>query len=65
LCRAVSNSTIEAAIRAGAQTVETISERCGAATECGKCRHTIEVMLIGMGLPVSQTAEPRPRRSRQ
>jgi bacterioferritin-associated ferredoxin len=65
LCRAVSNTTIEAAIRAGAQTVETISERCGAASECGKCRHTIEVMLIGMGFPVSKTAELGQRRSKR
>ena len=48
LCRAVSNTTIEAAIRAGANTVEMVGEQCGAATECGRCRHMIEVMLAGL-----------------
>ena len=56
LCRAVSNTTIEAAIRAGANTVELVTERCGAANACGKCRHTIEVMLTGLANPVSKTA---------
>jgi len=62
LCRAISNTTIEAAIRAGATTVEMVSERCEAATECGRCRHMIEVMLAGLGEPVSQTAQDARRR---
>jgi bacterioferritin-associated ferredoxin len=65
LCRAVSNTTIEAAIRAGASTVESVSERCGAATQCGKCRHTIEVLLAGLATPPGNTpAQTEPRSSR-
>jgi bacterioferritin-associated ferredoxin len=56
LCRAISNTTIEAAIRAGATTVEMVSEQCGAATECGRCRHMIEVMLAGLTPPAGPTA---------
>jgi bacterioferritin-associated ferredoxin len=60
----VSNTTIEAAIRAGANTVEMVSERCGAATQCGKCRHMIEVMLAGVAGSVGNTPQPTKRRSR-
>jgi len=63
LCRAVSNTTIEAAIRAGANTVEEVSERCGAASACGKCRHTVEVMLAGLEAPARKTALNAQRRS--
>jgi bacterioferritin-associated ferredoxin len=65
LCRAVSNTTIEAAIRAGAKTVAMVSEQCGAATQCGKCRHTIEVMLAGLAAPTRDTPHHSQRRSRR
>ena len=45
LCRAVNSTTVEAAIRAGAVSVETVGEQCGAGTVCGKCRNTIERLL--------------------
>jgi bacterioferritin-associated ferredoxin len=59
----VSNVTITAAIRAGANTVELISEQCGAATQCGKCRHTIEVLLAAERGAVGNTPDPTQRRS--
>ncbi|MEO5838873.1 MAG: (2Fe-2S)-binding protein [Acidimicrobiales bacterium] len=65
LCRAVSNTTIEAAIRAGANTVELVSEQCGASSQCGKCRHTIEIMLTGLAAPVRKNALNAQRRSRR
>ena len=50
---------------AGADTVDMVIERCGAASQCGKCRHTIEVMLTGLAAPVSKTPPNAQRRSRQ
>lgn len=60
LCRAVNSTTVEAAIRAGAQSVETVGDHCGAGTVCGKCRNTIE-RLLDRGHVV---VEPRSNRGR-
>jgi bacterioferritin-associated ferredoxin len=46
LCGAVSDSTIRGVIRAGASTVEDVGDACKAGTHCGKCRTTIELMLL-------------------
>jgi bacterioferritin-associated ferredoxin len=46
LCRAVSDTVIALAIRGGADTTEEVGVRCGAGTECGKCRTTIEFMIL-------------------
>jgi bacterioferritin-associated ferredoxin len=46
LCGAVSDSTIREAIHGGASTVEGVGDACMAGTECGKCRTTIELMLL-------------------
>lgn len=46
LCGAVSDTTIRGAIRAGASTVEEVGDACMAGTQCGKCRTTIEMMLL-------------------
>jgi bacterioferritin-associated ferredoxin len=45
LCRAVSDSAIRAAIRAGANTVDAVGAACAAGTKCGKCRIMIETMI--------------------
>jgi bacterioferritin-associated ferredoxin len=52
LCRAVNSTRIESVIQDGASTVDAVGERCGAGTVCGKCRHTIAVLL-------ERTAEAR------
>ena len=46
LCRAVSDTTIVDAIRDGATTVDAVGEVCAAGTNCGKCRTTIEFMIL-------------------
>jgi bacterioferritin-associated ferredoxin len=46
LCRAVSDTTIAVAIHEGAGTTEEVGIRCGAGTDCGKCRTTIEFMIL-------------------
>jgi bacterioferritin-associated ferredoxin len=45
LCRAVSSKTICSVIEAGAASVEEVGARSGAGTVCGKCQHTIEILL--------------------
>jgi bacterioferritin-associated ferredoxin len=44
-CQVVSDRRIRAEIDAGADTVDEISERCGAGARCGSCRPTISVLL--------------------
>jgi bacterioferritin-associated ferredoxin len=46
LCRAVSDTTIVDAIRDGANTVDAVGRACEAGTQCGKCRTTIEFMIL-------------------
>jgi bacterioferritin-associated ferredoxin len=46
LCRAVSDTTIVDAIRDGATTVDAVGEASAAGTNCGKCRTTIEFMIL-------------------
>jgi bacterioferritin-associated ferredoxin len=46
LCRAVSDTTIVDAIRDGANTVDAVGRACNAGTQCGKCRTTIEFMIL-------------------
>jgi bacterioferritin-associated ferredoxin len=45
LCRRVSDRTIRAAIRDGAQTEEQVAEMCGAGTCCGGCVPTISELI--------------------
>ena len=46
LCRAVSDTKIVDAIRDGANTVDAVGRACEAGTQCGKCRTTIEFMIL-------------------
>ena len=46
LCSAVSDSTIRDVIHAGASTVDAVGDACMAGTQCGKCRTSIELMLL-------------------
>lgn len=45
-CRAVTDRTVLAAIAAGATTVDAVTDRCAAASECGGCWPELE-RLIG------------------
>lgn len=45
LCRVVTRKVIEAAIQAGARTVEDVARQSGAGTECGKCRRNISKLI--------------------
>ena len=58
-CHQVSDRTIRACIRDGAETVAAVGERCGAGTNCGGCRPTIKELISALGglrhLPVHLT----------
>lgn len=45
LCECVSQDEIERSMAEGADSVESIGERCGAGTGCGGCHSTLELML--------------------
>lgn len=45
-CNAVRAEEIRTEVRLGAETVEVISMRCGAATRCGGCLPSVEAILV-------------------
>ena len=44
-CRAITDTTIEAAISSGATTVDELARRCGAGSRCGGCWPALEEFL--------------------
>jgi bacterioferritin-associated ferredoxin len=44
-CRAVSDRVVRAAIAEGATTVEALSDRCAAASDCGGCWSELERLI--------------------
>jgi bacterioferritin-associated ferredoxin len=54
ICRAVSSTTVRAAIEAGARTVRQVSEASGVSTDCGRCVAHVRALL-------EQHHGPRPR----
>ena len=48
-CHQVSDRTIRACIRDGAETVAQVGDRCGAGTSCGGCRPVVKEMLSVLG----------------
>jgi len=45
ICRAVTEREIDAAVRAGARSVDAVGACCGAGTDCGACREAIEARI--------------------
>jgi bacterioferritin-associated ferredoxin len=50
-CVRVFERSIRECVRAGARTVDEVSERCGAGTGCGGCHETIEAIVEGESSP--------------
>jgi bacterioferritin-associated ferredoxin len=46
-CRAVSDRAVQAAVDAGARSIEDLQERCGAGAECGGCHPALAELLGG------------------
>jgi bacterioferritin-associated ferredoxin len=61
-CAAVTDSTIERLIGAGATSVAEIARRCGAGRCCTPCREEIVAMLYAAGVvPHTPASEPQSR----
>jgi bacterioferritin-associated ferredoxin len=45
VCRAVTDKQVEAAIEAGARTVQDVTKACCAGDDCGACHQVIEGMI--------------------
>ena len=45
VCRAVNESTVKAAIDAGADTVQAVTEACCAGEDCGACHEMVEGLI--------------------
>ena len=48
-CHQVSDRTIRACIREGAETVAQVGDRCGAGTSCGGCRPVVRELISVLG----------------
>jgi bacterioferritin-associated ferredoxin len=57
-CERVTNTAIETAIAAGADTVSGVADRCRAGSRCGSCRTTIESLLVTRSYETAQSAQP-------
>ncbi len=55
-CRAVSDGLVRAVFAAGAGDVETVIRRCGAGSECGGCRPSIERLLADLEATTASVA---------
>ena len=45
LCMGVTSSAVQQAIDEGAGSTKQVAAACGAGSVCGRCRHTVQVML--------------------
>jgi bacterioferritin-associated ferredoxin len=57
-CMVVSEREVLACIRAGAQTVDDVAERCEAGSGCGSCRGGIEILIAQQRRRASAKATP-------
>ena len=58
-CRTVRAEEIRSEVRLGAETVEVVAMRCGAATRCGGCVPAVESLIADELLRASTSAVAR------
>jgi bacterioferritin-associated ferredoxin len=61
LCRGVSDSTIRAALDAGATTADDVARATGASTGCGCCRGAVEAIVRAHAAGASSPCAGCPR----
>ena len=62
ICQAVTDRQIDAAIEAGARSLDDVAVRCGAGSDCGCCREAIEERLSsGSQRPCANGCKDCPR----
>ncbi len=62
MCMAVTEAQVRSCLRAGARTVEEVSEHCEAGTGCGGCLGTVQLIVEGGSL-IDPAPTPCERRS--
>jgi bacterioferritin-associated ferredoxin len=45
LCLAVTNQTVRSAVLNGARTSKQVATACGAGSDCGRCRRTLQAII--------------------
>ncbi|HUO37789.1 MAG TPA: (2Fe-2S)-binding protein [Mycobacterium sp.] len=45
LCRGVTSQAVADAVAAGASTTKKVAKACGAGTDCGRCRRTVQAII--------------------
>ena len=58
-CHAVRADDIRSEVRLGAESVELVSARCGAASRCGGCRPAVEALIVDERVRSSDAAVAR------
>jgi len=60
ICKCITEREIDAVVQSGARTVDAVSDRCGAGTDCGMCRDAIEERMEGScgGCPRARDCHP-------
>ncbi|MBV9091023.1 MAG: (2Fe-2S)-binding protein [Mycobacteriaceae bacterium] len=45
LCKGVTSQTVAEAVAAGASTTKKVANACGAGSDCGRCRRTVQAII--------------------
>jgi bacterioferritin-associated ferredoxin len=45
LCKGVTSHTVAEAVAQGASTTKKVAKACGAGSECGRCRRTVQAII--------------------
>ena len=45
LCKGVTSQTVSEVVAAGASTTKKVAKACGAGSECGRCRRTVQAII--------------------
>lgn len=45
LCKGVTSQAVADAVAAGASTTKKVAKACGAGTDCGRCRRTVQAII--------------------
>lgn len=66
LCKGVTSQAVADAVAAGASTTKKVAKACGAGSDCGRCRRTVQAIIkaadTDAGDVAAQTSVKRVRR---
>jgi bacterioferritin-associated ferredoxin len=62
LCKGVTSQTVTEVVAGGASTTKKVAKACGAGSECGRCRRTVQAIIkAGSGSGARNAAMSRSR----